>query len=140
MLTNISHKKGYIILLECALRFTELGLLVSLPIGPFRYDLLVDNGRQIFRIQCKTASKQSNGSYCVSTCTTVANTKTRHKTYYTSDDIDFIVTVICDELVVIPVEEVKKSSSKIFRTEPPSQGNKSKVNLIEDYTAQKYLL
>ena len=59
--------------------------------------------------------------------------------YYTKDDVDFIVTVIEDQLVVIPVEMIEHSHSKIFRTVLPQYGAKSNCNLIEDFSVERYI-
>ena len=59
--------------------------------------------------------------------------------YYSKNDVDFIVSVIEDQLVVIPVEMIEHSQSKIFRTELPKFGTKSNCNLIEDFTVERYI-
>lgn len=55
--------------LECAIKFIEAGFIVSIPYGnTSRYDLLVDGGNnKYFRIQCKAASQNQNGSYIIYT-------------------------------------------------------------------------
>lgn len=124
-----------------AQKFVEKGYIVSIPYGNnSRYDMIVDTDTDCYRIQVKHASVNDNGSYTVITSNTVNTTTKSLRKYYTKEDIDFIVTIIEDQLVVIPVEMIEHSQSKIFRTVLPQYGAKSNCNLIEDFTAERYIL
>lgn len=131
--------------LECAIKFIEAGFVVSVPYGnSSRYDLLIDDGKNnYFRIQCKNARQEKNGSYVVNTSNQQYTTTTRKTKHYTKEQIDFICTIIENQLVVIPVELIEKSKSKIFRshTYPPINNScNSTCNWIDDYTIEKRLL
>jgi len=64
-------QKGISTELRSLLYFTNKGYLCSIPYGNVgRYDLLVDTGKKIVRIQCKSAHKNDNGSYTVNTSNT----------------------------------------------------------------------
>lgn len=140
-LFNETQIKGLTTELICMQKFIELGYIVSVPYGNnSRYDLLVDNGTTIWKIQCKTAKLNENGSYTIQTCNKVSTTTQRRVKHYTKDEIDFIASVIQNQLVIIPVELIEKTASKIFRTELPKYGAKSNCNLIEDFTVEKYLI
>lgn len=131
-------QKGISTELRSLLYFTEKGYLCSVPYGNVgRYDLLVDTGKKIVRIQCKSAHKNDNGSYTVNTSNTTMKANGNVRKFYTKDEIDFIITFIEDQAVFIPVEMIEKSQSKIFRTELPKYGTKSNCNLIQDYTFEK---
>ena len=140
-LFNQMQIKGLTTELIITQKFIELGFIVSIPYGNnSRYDLLVDTGDNIWKIQCKSSKLNENDSYIVNVSNGVY-TATTHKTkHYTKEEIDFIVTVIEDQLVVIPVEMIENSKSKIFRTKLPKYGPKSSCNLIQDYTVEKYLI
>lgn len=140
-LFNEKQIKGLTTEIICMQKFIELGYIVSIPYGNnSRYDLLVDNGKTIWKVQCKAASLNDNGSYTVATCNKSLTTKIRKIKHYTKEEIDFIVSIIEDKLVVIPVEYIKNSNSKSFRTKLPKYGTKSNCNLIEDFTVEKYLI
>ena len=140
-LFNETQIKGLTTELICMQKFIELGYIVSVPYGNnSRYDLLVDNGTTIWKIQCKTAKLNENGSYTIQTCNKVSTTTQRRVKHYTKDEIDFIASVVQNQLVIIPVELIEKTASKIFRTELPKYGAKSNCNLIEDFTVEKYLI
>lgn len=140
-LFNEKQIKGLTTELIITQKFIELGFIVSIPYGNnSRYDLLVDTGNHIWKIQCKTAKLNENGSYNVIVSNGV-HTATTHKVkHYTKEEIDFIVTIIENQLVVIPVELVENSRSKVFRTTLPKYGSKSSCNLIQDYTVEKYII
>ena len=140
MLFNQKQIYGITTELIVAQKFIEKGYIVSIPYGNnSRYDMIVDTDKDCYRIQVKHASINDNGSYTVNTSNTISTTAGNSRKYYTKDDVDFIVTVIEDQLVVIPVEMVEHSQSKIFRTVLPQYGAKSNCNLIEDFAVERYI-
>lgn len=131
-------RKGISTELRSIIYFTEKGWMCSIPYGNSgRYDLLVDNGKRIYKIQCKTAHKNDNDSYSVNTSNSAIKAGGKVTKYYTKDQIDFIITFIENQAVFIPVEMIEKSRSKVFRIELPKYGSKSTCNLIQDYTFEK---
>lgn len=132
-------QKGISTELLCINYFINKGYLVSIPYGNIgRYDLLVDSGEKIFKIQCKSSRKNDNGSYAVNTSNTSMKSGGNIRKYYTKEQIDFIMTFIEGQAVFIPVELIETSQSKTFRVEPPKYGAKSNCNLIKDYSFEKY--
>ena len=140
MLFNQNQIDGITTEVIVAQKFIEKGYIVSIPYGNnSRYDMIVDTDKNRYRIQVKHASINDNGSYTVNTSNTVTTASGNSKKYYTKEDVDFIVTVIEDQLVVIPVEMVEHSQSKIFRIVLPQYGAKSNCNLIEDFSVERYI-
>ena len=123
-------------------KFIEYGFIVSVPYGNnSRYDLLIDCGNDhYYRIQCKTAHLNENGSYTINVANSVSTTTKRTVKYYDNTQIDFIASIIQNQLVIIPVNLISASKSKICRTELPQFGAKSSCNLIQDFTVEKYIL
>lgn len=137
---NEQQQRGILTELRCAEKFIELGFSVSFPYGNAdRYDILVDTGNRIFRVQVKTANLNENGSYTVSTVTSVATTSTRYKKHYDETQIDLLVTIINNQLVFMLPSFVQKSTSRVFRVELPKYGSKSNCNLIEDFSFEKIM-
>lgn len=131
-------QKGLSTELQSILFFVEKGFLVSIPYGNVgRYDLLVDNGQQIYRIQCKTAHKNENGSYTVNVSNSRMCSTGNVLKHYTKDQVDYIMTFIEQQAVFIPAESIENSKCKIFRTELPKYGAKSNCNLIQNFTYEK---
>lgn len=140
MLFNQKQIYGITTELIVAQKFIEKGYIVSIPYGNnSRYDMIVDTDKNCYRIQVKHASINTNGSYTVNTSNTISTTAGNSRKYYTKDDIDFIVTVIENQLVVIPVEMIEHSQSKVFRVTLPQYGTKSNCNLIEDFSVERYI-
>lgn len=143
-LFNETQIKGIKCELECAIKLIEVGLIVSVPYGnTSRYDLVVDIGNSKFlRIQCKTAHLNDNGGYTICTANQQFTASARNVKHYTKEQIDFICSIIENQLVVIPVELIEKSKSKIFRSHnnPPKNNLCSTINWIEDYTIEKQIL
>lgn len=144
-LFNEKQIKGIKCELECALKFIEKGFIVSIPYGnTSRYDLLVDAGKnKYFRIQCKTAHQNENGSYTINTSNQQFTATARKTKYYDENQIDFICSIIENELVVIPVEMISNCKSKIFRSHnfPPLNNScNSTCNWVDDYTIEKQIL
>ena len=140
MLFNQKQIYGITTELIVAQKFIEKGYIISIPYGNnSRYDMIVDTDKDCYRIQVKHASLNDNGSYTVNTSNTVSTTVGNSRKYYTKKDVDFIVTVIEDQLVVIPVEMIEHSQSKVFRTVLPKYGTKSNCNLIEDFSVERYI-
>lgn len=140
MLFNQKQIYGITTELIVAQKFIEKGYIVSIPYGNnSRYDMIVDTDKDCYRIQVKHASINDNGSYTVNTSNTAITASGNSRKYYTKEDIDFIVTVIENQLVVIPVEMIEHSQSKIFRTVLPQYGTKSNCNLIEDFSVERYI-
>lgn len=138
---NESQIRGITTELIVAQKLIEQGYIVSIPYGNnSRYDMIVDTDNDCYRVQVKHASLNNNGSYTVNTSNTAITTHGNSRKYYTKADIDYIITIIQDQLVVIPVEMIEHSQSKIFRVELPTKGTKSNCNLIQDYTVGRYLL
>ena len=144
-LFNETQIKGIKCELECAVKFIEAGFIVSVPYGnTSRYDLLVDIGNSKFlRIQCKTAHQNENGSYTINTANQQFTATARNVKHYTKDQIDFICSIVENQLVVIPVELIENCKSKIFRshTYPPLNNScLSTVNWIDNYTIENQIL
>ena len=141
-LFNETQIKGLTTELKCMEKFIEYGFIVSIPYGNnSRYDLLLDGGNSKYiRIQCKTAHLNENGSYTINTANSVSTMTKRTVKHYDNTQIDFIASIIEERLVIIPVNLISNSKSKVFRTKLPKFGGKSSCNLIQDFTVEKYIL
>lgn len=100
-----SKRRGELAELAFLWKAASLGFAVAKPYGDSdRYDFIIDSGSRLIRVQVKSASRLSQGTYFITTqrcCNGVAIP-------YTSDEIDFLVGYIFpeDAWVVIPVESL----------------------------------
>jgi len=62
----MSQEQGNIAEVEFIARSMKKGLKVSRPVFVEKYDCLVDNGKQVLRVQIKTTNHKSSTSYQIS--------------------------------------------------------------------------
>lgn len=110
---------------------TRLGFGVSVPVGDrFTYDLIVDNGLRLIKIQVKSIYLASNGSLkCAGARRTLTNrTTTKYKTY-DKGDFDYVVAYYMDtnDFYIIP-EDVFLTSTSQFTIEPSGTQRKLKID------------
>lgn len=133
MMNLDSKQKGNLTELQCLAAFAQLGLTVSIPYGDHaRYDFVIDINNKLYKVQCKTASKQDEGVYSFSCRSTAANHSRAASRTYTEDEIDFFATIVNGQCYLIPVQETS-SRSKVLRFVPPKNGQKVGITYAEDY-------
>jgi hypothetical protein len=98
-----SKRRGELAELAFLWKAASLGFTVAKPYGDSdRYDFILDSGGRLIRVQVKSASRLSQGTYFLTTqrCSNGVAIP------YTSDEIDFLVGYIFpeDAWVVVPVE------------------------------------
>src|SRR5918997_5370048 len=72
-----TREKGTLTESKILAAFVEAGYLVSLPFGDgHKYDLIIDDGRSVQRVQCKTG-RVRNGSLLFNACSFSGNAGTR---------------------------------------------------------------
>lgn len=119
----------------------EMGFDCSIPYGDSsKYDIILDIGDELLRIQCKSSRFASSGGKtdknafmfdCVSQTT---NTKKTVRHSY-SGKIDYFATTWNEKVYLIPVDEC--STAKTLRLSPPT--NNVEYNAAEDYELKKIL-
>ena len=99
--------KGQLIELKVQEEFLRYGFEVSIPTyNCSRYDLLVDTGIELLKIQVKKSIGQTEHSFsftCTSQNVRSNSNGTKHK--YTTDEIDYFATVWKNKVYLIPVDE-----------------------------------
>lgn len=136
---EFTQVKGNLVELQCIMKFISMGFECSLPYGnQAKYDILVDIGTEILRVQCKKSHwVDDKGSIQFSATSSTTNTQktTRHK--YTNEQIDYFATCWEDNVYLIPVDEC--STSKSLRIVEKTVNTPNNVNMAEDYLAEKIL-
>ena len=107
--------KGQLIELKVQEEFLRYGFDISIPTyNSSRYDLLVDTGNELLKIQIKKSIGQTEHSFsfaCTSQNVRSNSDKTKHK--YTKDEIDYFATVWKNKVYLIPIDET--STNKTLR-------------------------
>lgn len=100
--------KGYYTELKVQETFLKMGFDYSLPaFNISKYDMIVDTGDRLLRIQIKKASLASEGSFQFSCHTT--NPVTHAKRTYSKEDCDYFATVWEDKVYLIPIEDINST-------------------------------
>lgn len=98
----------------------ELGFVVSKPFGNARYDLVVDSGGRLSRVQVKSAWVRATkcGTYVLSI--THKQTREGHSRAYRRDEIDFFAAYLGpeDAWFIIPVDCMPPRITLCLSTSP----------------------
>jgi PD-(D/E)XK endonuclease len=134
-----TSQKGAAAEAEIAAAAIRLDLVVLRPLGDGgRYDLAIDTGKQLLRVQCKWASRQ--GEVIMAYCITCRHTPGgyRRKTY-SSDEIDAIAIYSpdTDKCYLIPVREVDGYTTISLRLGPTRNNQAIKVRWAKDYELER---
>ena len=129
--------KSQIIELKVQEEFLRYGFDISIPaFNTSRYDLLVDTGRELLKIQTKKAIGIDEGAFqfhCTSQNVNSNTNKARHK--YTSDEVDYFATVWKDKVYLIPLEETANQKTMRYKA---NKNNHDFIN-CEKYLAENVL-
>src|SRR5919107_998876 len=100
-----TREKGNLTESKILAAFVEAGYLVSLPFGDgHKYDLVVDDGRRVRRVQCKTG-RVRNGGLLFNACSFSGNAGTR-RDYKDAADLFAVLNQETGDVYVVPVDEV----------------------------------
>lgn len=123
--------KGQIIELKVQEELLRYGFDVSVPsYNSSKYDLIVDTGQELLKIQVKKAIGKSDNSFsfCCTTQNVKSSTQSKHK--YTNDEIDYFATVWKDKVYLIPVDET--SNVKTLRCDEKYGFENCEIYLAEN--------
>ena len=104
-----TKQKGNITEMQCALAFMKMGYKVSFPYGEdCKYDLIVDTGNKLYRIQCKTASALPNprDGFKFRTRSVVITTHGAKASGYSQEEIDFLQRCMKENVISFPLTTV----------------------------------
>lgn len=131
--------KGRITELKCELWFLEHNYIVSIPNVPCQYDLLVDIGNKIIKVQIKTCRLVKDGSgieFNVSSLT--HNNEGYVRRIYSKNSVDYFMTCYEDNYYLIPFSQCGTGVKKL-RFAPPANGQKKGISFASDFLIEKIL-
>ena len=130
-----TKQKGNITEMQCALAFMKMGYKISFPYGEdCKYDLIVDTGNKLYRIQCKTASALPNpeDGFKFKTRSVVITTHGTKASGYSQEEIDFFATMYEGKCYIVSVNDCG-NNEKTLRYKYPSNGQRKNISLAVDY-------
>lgn len=129
-----TKQKGNITEIQCALAFMQQGYKISFPYGEdCKYDMIVDTGKHLYRVQCKTASSiANNAGFKFKTRSIVITTHGVKRNLYEQNEIDFFATMYEGKCYIIPIEECGHEE-KTLRFQYPANGQRKNISLAVNY-------
>ena len=129
-----TDQKGAIAETAIAAAAIRLGIGVSRPLSPLRYDLVFDIGGRLLRVQCKWAVRQ--GDVVVVRCYSsrrTANGMDRHS--YAADEVDLLAAYCADldRCWLIPGTRFTGRRHIQLRLAPARNNQRTGVNLARDF-------
>jgi len=128
-------QKGAAAEAELAAALIRLNFFVLRPVGEGgRYDLAIDTGAGILRVQCKWASRR--GDVLTARCNTSRHTPRGYlRSKYTAEEIDAIAAYSpdTDRCYLIPVEETEGHVTLSLRLTPTRNNQAERVRWAHDY-------
>lgn len=125
--------------LECLTYLHGLGYDISIPWGDnARYDFVLDVNHKLYKLQCKTSSKQEDGVYKFKCESIYINTSGSRKANYTENDVDFFCTFIEGKCYLIPLNETGKKE-KVMRFVKPKNNQIKGITFAQEYLAEKQI-
>jgi PD-(D/E)XK endonuclease len=130
-----TSQKGAAAEAEVAAAAIRLNLVVLRPLcDGERYDLVIDVGDELLRVQCKWASRHGNVLHAC--CVTSRHTpKGYRRTTYSSEEIDAIAAYApdTDTCYLIPIQEVSGQGMISLRVAPTGNNQALHVRWARDY-------
>lgn len=90
-----SNWKGQLAVSKAQVRAIELGYYVSVPLMDYRYDLVLDDGEKLWRVQVKYANRKSSNASGSVVVNLAYESRGRRNVYtYHEDEVDALVVYI----------------------------------------------
>ena len=131
-----SNWKGQLAVSKAETRAIELGFFPNRPLMDCRYDMIVDDGKRLWRVQVKYADSthlHTAGSVIAKLAYETRGRRQIHT--YNSNEVDALIVFIpkLDKLCWFPCEVFVGKKELSIRLDPPLNGQKTKIYLARDY-------
>lgn len=131
--------KGRVTELKVITYFLEQGYVVSTPEVPCQYDILLDIGKQVLKIQIKTSRLSPEQDYIVfNTSSVTHNSKGYKQRSYSAEMVDYFCTFYNNQCYLVPFENCG-SKEKRLRIIPTKNGQVKGINFAKDFLAEEVL-
>ena len=133
-----TQQKGQYAQLKVEIRAAELGYIVSKPTIDTRYDLIIDDGMKLHKVQIKYGNgkspNDSDGVIVVDLRKWAGDKRTEKRSYH-SDEVDAILVYIpaIDKICWIPPEIFDGRPNLYLRFLPPKNNQTKGVLMVDDF-------
>jgi hypothetical protein len=100
-----------------------------------RCDLLIENGDDLSRVQCKTG-RLRKGAVVFAVCSAYGhhrNPATARRTYEGQIDLFAVYSPETAAVYMVPLQDVETRTSAALRIAPPRNGQRKRIRLAADY-------
>jgi hypothetical protein len=122
--------------LAVMLGLCEAGFTISVPFGEnTRYDILIDDGARVGRVQCKTG-RLRDGAVRFSTCSTYAHhTRPQATRRDYSGEVDYFGVYCPDNggIYLVPIEDANVRVSAALRVAPSRNSQVRRIRAARPY-------
>jgi hypothetical protein len=129
--------------LAIMLALQDAGYAILVPFGEnTRYDLVIDDGERLARVQCKTG-RLSNGAVRFPMCSTYAhhpNPRTPNRHYLGQVDYFAVYCLQAAAVYLIPISDIPLRRQAALRIEPPRNNQKLHIRYAEPYLVRSVRL
>lgn len=112
------------------------GYVVSMPFGEnSRYDLVIDDGASLSRVQCKTGRLRA-GAIVFPACSSYAhhrNAELSTRDYIGEIDYFAVYCAATSGVYLIPIADAQLRRSGALRVDPPRNSQRRRIRLAADY-------
>ena len=112
------------------------GLRVLVPFGEnTRYDLVIEDGERLARVQCKTGRLRS-GAIRFNTCSTYGHhlrPRNARRGYHGEIDYFAIFCPDTEKVYLVPIDELDVRTGAALRVEPSRNGQSRYIRFARDY-------
>ena len=136
-----SKTKGNLGEIAVAHEFIKWGCTVSFPFGDnARYDLIVDDGQNLKRVQIKYTDCKSENNSWACRCESSKNHTTNKRMDKYIGDVDLMVFYIAElqTCIMFTMDEIGQRTTINVREEYPNNGQRKGIILIKDHTFNNY--
>ena len=114
----------------------QAGYAISVPFGEnTRYDLVIDDGVRLARVQCKTGRLRA-GAVTFNTASTYLHHPhpgVSRRAYRGEIEFFGVYCAATGRVYLVPIDHVHTRTSAMLRTEPAQNGQKKRVRLASNY-------
>ncbi len=114
----------------------DAGFEVLIPFGEnTRYDLVIDDGRRLARVQCKTGRLRA-GAVRFPACSSYAhhaNTQVVRRDYQGQIDYFGVYCPGTGGVYLLPIEEAPVKAAIALRVDPPRNNQQKRIRYATDY-------
>lgn len=130
-----SNMKGQLAVSKAELRGFELGFIPSRPLYDSRYDLILDNHKELIRVQVKYGDGKSSNSQGAIVVKLDYENRSKQHFEYSKNEVDVLVVYLpkIDKLCYFPLKIFEGKRKLTIRIQEPKINQTKGIIFAKDY-------